>query len=82
MFPRGATSSFNCISRGFFYNAENIIKAIDSGCTIVEVFTPLKKRSGGKSKIIKINSVFQVLRDFYLFVKQRRRKQPTKNVQQ
>ncbi|MCX5705914.1 MAG: glycosyltransferase family 2 protein [Candidatus Omnitrophica bacterium] len=52
------------VSDGFFCNAEIIIRAIKSGCKVIEVETKLAKRLSGRSKALTCGSLKRAGIDF------------------
>jgi len=52
------------VSNGFFCNAEILIRAVKSGCKLVELSLPLGKRISGKSKALSARSLFMAGKDF------------------
>lgn len=63
IFPAEKIKQTNGCSKGFFFNAENIIRFLKLGGKIKQIRTPLKKRGHGKSKAISFRSLWQVFSD-------------------
>lgn len=72
IFPTSILRSFTLITNGFFFLAESLIRAIKSGCRIVELSVPLRKRDWGKPKIFTFLSLTQMVRDFIHILLSRR----------
>ncbi len=71
IFPTSILGSFSLIADGFLFNAECMIKAIRSGCRIIELPILLKKRISGKTKALTFPSFIKMVRDlFRIFQKQ------------
>lgn len=47
---------------GFAYQAEALVKLLKKGCSYVEVGTPTIPREGGKSKALRLNNLYSVLK--------------------
>ncbi|MCF7916177.1 MAG: glycosyltransferase family 2 protein [Candidatus Omnitrophica bacterium] len=56
-------------ANGFAFSAEIIIHSIKSGCKVIELNAPLRKRASGSSKAFKINSLLRMCRDYFIFFK-------------
>ena len=52
-------------AEGFAFSAESIIYAVRSGCKVVELSTPLRGRVSGKSKALKICSLWRMCKDVF-----------------
>jgi dolichol-phosphate mannosyltransferase len=63
IFPTSVLHSFPLISNGFALSAESLIRAIKSGCKVVELFYPLKKRQVGRSNAISFLSLLGMVKD-------------------
>ncbi len=69
VFPRKVLASQPLTSRGFFFNAENIIRAMKgSGCSIDELVYPMKGRGDGRSKAVTMRSFRDMARDMAAFI--------------
>lgn len=63
IFPITVLRSFPLVTDGFALFAETLIRAIKSGCKIVELSYPLKKRRGGRSSALSFLSLVRMIND-------------------
>ena len=63
IFPVAVLRSFPLLTNGFALFAESLIRAIKSGCKIVELPYPLKQRRAGRSNALSILSVARMIQD-------------------
>ncbi len=63
IFPTSVLRSFPLLAEGFAIFAESLIRANRSGCKIVELEYPLKKRKGGRSNALSFVSLFRMSKD-------------------
>ena len=63
IFPTPVLRSLPLATNGFALCAESLIRAIKSGCKIVELSYPLKKRQGGSSNALSFLSLARMLKD-------------------
>lgn len=73
IFPIGILRSLSLVSRGFFFTAENIIKATKRGYLVLELSIPLSGRKAGSSKIFTLASFIQMLEDLLNILREQRR---------
>lgn len=57
-------------SRGFFFQTENVVRAVWSGYLFAEVPYRLEVRSGGESKAISWKSLMEVIRNYLFLAKE------------
>jgi len=60
------------VSDGFFCNAEIILRAVKSGCRVIEMETPLAKRHSGRSKALTFGSFKRAAKDFIRILRVRK----------
>jgi len=65
IFPTSVLRSLRLVADGFIFLAESLIYSIKSGCAVVQLSAPLKKREGGKSKMFTWLSLKQTLKDIF-----------------
>ncbi|MBD3264494.1 MAG: glycosyltransferase [Candidatus Omnitrophica bacterium] len=70
--PTTTAKSFDIVSDGFTWSAENLIRAIKSGCRLIELSAPLQSREGGSSKALTPASVKQMLKDVWRIILNRK----------
>jgi glycosyltransferase involved in cell wall biosynthesis len=76
VFPASALRSFSLVANGFIFTAENIIKSVRRGYTIIELCAPLRKRVHGRSTAFSLASIQQGIRDITLILKENKRQAP------
>jgi glycosyltransferase involved in cell wall biosynthesis len=63
IFPLSALSSSASLCDGFFFTAENIIKAVRRGYKVIELPAPLRGRTSGSSSALTFSSFRQAISD-------------------
>lgn len=63
IFPLHVLRSFPLVSDGFVFQAEAMIRALRSGCRLIELQAALKERTWGKSKAFTLSSLMHAARD-------------------
>ena len=67
VYPTQAARTFPGFSRGFFFNAENMILGLRSGLTLKELVFPLSARAAGRSHAVRFKSLMVLLSDSFRF---------------
>lgn len=52
-------------AKGFVFSAECIIYSVRSGCKVIELSSPLRRRVSGKSKAFRIYSLYRMCKDLF-----------------
>lgn len=63
-FSTSILRSIPLASNGFLFTAESLIRTIKRGYKVIELSAPLKRRIDGKSKSVRLASLYQTLKDF------------------
>jgi glycosyltransferase involved in cell wall biosynthesis len=71
--PTQVVRGLNLLSDGFFCNAEIVIRGAQNGKRILEIATPLGRRSSGRSKALSCGSLLRAARDLMKILSQRSR---------
>jgi glycosyltransferase involved in cell wall biosynthesis len=63
IFPTKVLRAYPLVSNGYALSAESLIRAVKSGCKLVELLYPLNKRQGGRSSAISFLSFLGMVKD-------------------
>ncbi len=75
IFPVSLLRSIPLVANGFAFPAESLIRAIQSGYQVVELSSPLRKGTSGKSSSLSFSSFLQIVIDiFHIFIKSQQTK--------
>ena len=70
LYRRAVLSSSPNRSSGFFFQTENVVRAVWCGCLFAEVPYRLAVRAAGESKAISLRSLKQVTRDYLALIRE------------
>jgi glycosyltransferase involved in cell wall biosynthesis len=69
VFPASVLRSVPLAANRYIFFAETVIRAIQSGCKVVEFSVPLRKRKNGKSKVFSFSSLVGIIQDLWRIVR-------------
>jgi len=64
LYKKSLLDNIGCASKGFFFQAEILIKALRKGCLFAEVPYSIRKRTGGDAKAVSFQSLWDVFRSY------------------
>jgi len=63
IYPVPVLKSFSLVADGFVFQAEAMVRAVKSGCRLIELQAPLKERAWGRSKAFTLSSFMRATHD-------------------